>query len=908
MCKRNFIKLFLLASLLSSSSIINATNTDNPSIVQSKKPSDANVIGHVVDAKTGEHLIGITIAIKGTNYGASTDKTGHYMLKNLKEGEITLIMRGLGYLSQEKTIRVKDNTTIEINFEAKEDNVSLDEIVVSSSRQATLRRLAPTLVSVIDEKIFDRANVNNLAQGLVFKPGVRVENNCQNCGFNQVRINGLDGRYSQILINSRPIMSALAGVYGLEQIPSNMIDRVEVVRGGGSALYGSSAIAGVINIITKEPTTSSVTINESMNFTGLKSLDNNLGFNASVVSDDNNSGASIFGNTRYRNPYDMNGDDYSEIGFINAKSLGIDTYYKINPYSKISLEFHAMYEDRRGGDHVSGDNEWPVMVASVAEATKHNVYSGSLKYDLFSKNYKHHLQAYTSAQWVTRHSYYGGIGEVEVDDIINPDEKTIAGKPGYPIPADKYGVNFGISRGLTSITGIQYSYDIDKLWFMPAQFMFGTEYSTDYLSDKMPIRSWDANLINGKFQSKNPELEQRVNNFSQFAQLEWKNDNWSILIGSRFDENNKVKETPVIISPRATLRYNPNRNWSIRASYAKGFRAPQVFDEDLHIGVVQGEAQKVQNADDLTPEYSHSFSLSSDSYFYFGDASLNFLVEGFYTSIINPFTNVFDKEVDNIKWYTRRNYDIGDNGEHIDTGARVFGVNLEAKFAWHKFQIQGGLTLASSKYNTAQEWGIRSEVKNMGDDEKDYLNVVAPKTDSDFELKEDKHKKNKFKNISMTSREYLRTPSVYGYFSLGYNIVKGLDLSLTGDYTGSMYVPHSIGYGQSAAMTDKAEVNAGNRKAGTITTPDVDDTPHWDELTKTKGFFNFGAKLSYQFNISKLNQLQVYTGISNIFNSFQNDYDEGPDRDSAYIYGPTMPRSAYFGIKYNFQFLDYKND
>ena len=95
-------------------------------------------------------------------------------------------------------------------------------------------------------RFFTTTNAVNLAQGLNFQPGVRVETNCQNCGFQQVRINGLDGPYTQILIDSRPIFSALSGVYGLEQIPANMIERVEVMRGGGSALFGSSAIAGTI--------------------------------------------------------------------------------------------------------------------------------------------------------------------------------------------------------------------------------------------------------------------------------------------------------------------------------------------------------------------------------------------------------------------------------------------------------------------------------------------------------------------------------------------------------------------------------------------------------------------------------------------------------------------------------------
>ena len=158
-----------------------------------ERPTDANIIGHVTDAKTGEHLSGVTIAIKGTTFGTATDATGHYFLKNLKQKSVTLVMRGLGYLSQERTVEIIPDKVVEVNFDAEPDNIRIDEVVVSSNRQATLRRLAPTLVTVLDTKLFESTNATNLAQGLIFQPGVRVENNCQNCGFNQVRINGLDG-------------------------------------------------------------------------------------------------------------------------------------------------------------------------------------------------------------------------------------------------------------------------------------------------------------------------------------------------------------------------------------------------------------------------------------------------------------------------------------------------------------------------------------------------------------------------------------------------------------------------------------------------------------------------------------------------------------------------------------------
>jgi outer membrane receptor for ferrienterochelin and colicins len=134
-----------------------------------------------------------------------------------------------------------------------EDNLLLEEIVVTGNRNETKKRHSATLVNVVNKDMFELVSACSLAEGLNFQPGVRVENDCQNCGFTQVRINGLDGHYSQILMNSKPVFSALAGVYGLEHIPATMIDRVEVMRGGGSALFGSSAIAGTINIITKEP-------------------------------------------------------------------------------------------------------------------------------------------------------------------------------------------------------------------------------------------------------------------------------------------------------------------------------------------------------------------------------------------------------------------------------------------------------------------------------------------------------------------------------------------------------------------------------------------------------------------------------------------------------------------------------
>ena len=279
---KSFYRILFALFLLPSMMLADGTN-DSPE--QIKRGTDANITGHVQDATTKEHLPYINIQVKGTTIGVTTDATGHYMLKDLPVGDLTLEVSFIGYKKVTKKVTTKANTLLEVNFLLEEEALAIDEVVVSATRSETMRREAPALVNVLDMKLFERTQSTDISQGLKFQPGVRVETNCQNCGFSQVRINGMDGPYSQILIDSRPVFSALAGVYGLEQIPANMIERVEVVRGGGSALFGSSAIAGTINIITREPLNNSASIShQTRALGGLNTFENTTNFNGAIVS------------------------------------------------------------------------------------------------------------------------------------------------------------------------------------------------------------------------------------------------------------------------------------------------------------------------------------------------------------------------------------------------------------------------------------------------------------------------------------------------------------------------------------------------------------------------------------------------------------------------------------------------
>lgn len=740
-----------------------------------RKP-DANVFGHAVDKNTSEHISFITIRVKGSTLGTATDATGHFNLRNLPADELTVVASGVGYKTKEARVKLESGKSIELNFEMEEDAVMLDNIVVSANRNETRRREAPSIVNVVTAKLLENTNSVCLAQGLNFQPGLRVENNCQNCGFQQVRINGLEGPYSQILIDSRPIFSALAGVYGIEQIPANMIDRVEVVRGGGSALFGSNAIAGTINIITKEPLSSSLTVSNSTMFIGGTSADINTSVNAALVADDYRTGVSIYGSSRQREGWDANGDGFTEIGLITARNIGFRSYFKTGDQSKLTAEYHNLSEFRRGGNKL----HLPAHQADITEQTDHNINTGGVKWDFFTPDYKHRLNLFTSAQKIKRDSYYG------------------AGQDPNA---------YGLTNDLSWVAGAQYAYSFDKLLFMPSDFTVGTEYNYNKLTDEQLAYE--------------RQINQKMNIKSIFLQNEWKNKALSLLMGLRYDKHNLIEKP--IFSPRVNLRYNPKEWVNFRASYAEGFRAPQAFDEDLHLTAVGGVVQIIVLDPDLKPEHSRSYSVSADFYRNFGKVQTNLLVEGFYTEIDDVFC-LEEAGVD----ATGQTQLMRKNG----SGAVVKGINIEGKVIPSvKTNIQAGFTIQQSLYKEAESW---SENPNL-----------APR------------------------REMFRSPNLYGYLTTSYNPLKQMTVALSGTYTGSMLVQH---YG--------VEVD--------------DDTEVW-----TPDFFDLGLKLSYDFKLSKGAKLQLNGGIQNIFNSFQQDFDTGETRDAGYMYGPSLPRSFYAGLKLN---------
>lgn len=776
-------------------------------LTQLGNAQQASLKGQLVD-QDGDALSFAAIGIFELNKGCTSSEDGMFFLKDLEAGSYELSISAIGYEAIEMEVKVEPNLVIDLGtIELKEDILGVGEVVVTGSRTKVTRHNSSVIVNTIGAKTFDATQALNAADALNFSPGLRVENNCQNCGFTQLRMNGLDGPYTQVLINSRPVFSALAGVYGLEMLPTNMVDRIEVVRGGGSVMYGGNAIAGTVNIITKNPIENTFEVGLNQSFVNAEVSDRTFSFNGSIVSEDKNKGITFFGFNRNRGFWDANGDGFSEIVKLRNNTLGFDAFYNFSEQTQLKVGAYYINEYRRGGNKF---DLFPHQT-DVTEQLEHDILSSNFSLDHLSKNKKHSFSLYGSLQQVDRSSYYGGGGRI----IAQGDSLTAE---------DILAINaYGASQDISTVSGLQYSYYINSMFSLTA----GTEYIYNDVIDEMPGY--------GRI------IDQTVGNWGTFAELEVKaTKKLTLLLGGRFDylnikgkydlagENFNNQETLGVFVPRLSAMYSLKKNLKIRASFAQGYRGPQAFDEDLHIETVGGAARFIQIDPNLEVERSNSALISLNYEKYLGRNQMNIVIEGFYTSLTNPFIFTNQRELPSgVAVISKRN----------GAGARVMGTNIEANVAFgSQLLLQSGATIQSALYVEEEE-------------------IWVPEDPSE--------------GTSIATRRILRTPNTYGYLSLVYNPIASFAISYSAVLTGPMLVPHVID-------------------------PDTEQTL----LKNTPTFFENNLKLAYTFRLKGYYNLELFAGVQNIFNSYQNDFDSGADRDAGYIYGPLRPRTIFMGLKF----------
>ncbi len=677
----------------------------------SQAKAQCRISAEVRDPSNQNIPFAVAIWIK-SGHGSQADANGKIDLDCSDRNDDTLLIKSIGY-EDVRIPRREISTSQILTIQMEYNQNDLETMVISANREAIRLRDAPVLIDVLNSKLFEATQSISLSEGLKFSPGLRVENNCQNCGFSSVRMNGLPGAYAQILINSRPVYSALSSVYGLEQIPPAMIDRVEVMRGGGSVLYGGNAIAGTINIITKDPIENSWSAGSTYALTYFSKPDYYGYVNGSAVSKSMKSGISGFLSHRDRSAWDASNDGFSEIPILKNLVTGLNLYHLPSENSRLAGSVRLIEDQRRGGS----DLYLKPHESRIAEMANHRVIGADLSYEIDSKKETWKAAIYASSQFTHRNSYYGS-------SLSNFPEK-----------------QYGEARDASHATGVQFSFRWPKLRSL---FLLGSEFLSNKVIDDYPgfLR----------------QINQLVATSGSYVQ--WQVDpsrKWMINAGIRYDYvkidglydfegsilvNSKLLQVPNL---RFTSKFIARSNWDLRLNLATGYRAPQAFDEDLHIDVVGGNPRFVKLAENLKTERSISGTFTSNIDLKRSKGNWELVQELFITNLLRPFIlSDLQTTTSGVLVAEKR------NGE----GAQVAGLNIECRYQDKKNgSLEFGFTWQHALYvNDEVIWESGSTV--------------------------------------VSTNKILRTPNLYGFLNGSFKSGKKSAWSYSAVMTGKMLVPH----------------------------------------------------------------------------------------------------------------------
>ncbi len=612
------------------------------------------IAGEVVS--DGKPVPFANIGIKGTLWGATTDEKGRFEINSVPAGQYELQVSYIGFEKQVVRVLVtgpEKDTRIQVML--KPLLKALDEVVVTGTRSEKRRLDSAVPVNILDSRTMQATQSLTLSEGLSFQPGIRVEKDCQTCNYSQVRMNGLAGSYSQILINSKPLLSSLAGLYGLEQIPASMIERVEIVKGGGSVLYGSSAIGGTINVITRDPSENKAELESTGSLVNGESADIQTDLYTSLVNRKKTAGTSLVLSQRDREPWDANADGFSELAEIENLSLGLNSFMKIAPGAKLHIGLNRIHEIRNGGDRLE---EEPHMRLQ-SEFRDSEILAANVDFTKQFYGARASLQIHSGIQQTTRDHYTGSFG------------------------ADGY----GSTLNKTYIGGIQINHTLLTFLHGKNILAIGFEYQYDYVNDEIAAYNYFIN--------------QETFQPGVYLQSDWEiTPKFSFISGVRWSKHNKAERD--FINPRFNILYKATSNLQFRAARSEGFRAPQAFDTDMHIAFAGGGVALTVIDPGLQSEKSVSYSFSGD----YNKPAHNYIygltVSGFYTRLQNTFI-------------LEQLPGTAPGGNMIllrtnGSAAEVQGITFEAR-ANYNYKIEGdlGITIQKSAYEKPVAWSDELE-------------------------------------------------------------------------------------------------------------------------------------------------------------------------------------------------------
>jgi len=506
-----------------------------------------------VNTLSGETLGYANVAFEGTEVGVQTDDDGTFEIANIVPGRYLVIVSFLGFEPTSKKITLGAGESATLNFTMEEGSSTMDEIVVTGTLKEVSRLESPVPVEVYNPAFFKKNPTPNIYEALQNVNGVRPQLNCQVCNTGDIHINGLEGPYTMVLIDGMPIVSSLATVYGLSGIPNSLVERMEIVKGPASSLYGSEAIGGLINIITKNPEKAPILSADVMGTTwGELNTDLgirfNLGKKMSVLT-----GINYF---NYDNPIDNNNDNFTDVTIQKRISVFQKWNIKRKDNRLFTLAGRYYWEDRwggemdwskefRGGDKIYGEaitTERVEFMGQYQLPTAENM--------MLSFSFNSHDQ----------NSVYGDLPYIA-------DQKIGFGQLTWDKTLGKHDLLFG--------TALRYTFYDDNT---PATG--GDENSPDNNPDEI----W----LPGIFVQDEIDLH----------------ENHTLLMGLRYDYNDIHGN---ILTPRLAYKWSITKNDIFRINAGTGFRVVNLFTED-HAALTG--AREVTVKEELKPEQSYNVNVN----------------------------------------------------------------------------------------------------------------------------------------------------------------------------------------------------------------------------------------------------------------------------------------------------------
>ena len=475
----------------------------------------------VKNEKSQEAITNVSVFLEGTQNVSTTNEKGFIIIENLPDGKQIIVFNAIGYRKKEETIVFPQNDTIVVFLEPMVEELEEVKITSTTRSSRTIKNIPTRIETIAAGELDEKSSMQpgNIKMILTESTGIQTQQTSQVSGSASIRIQGLDGKYTQLLQDGFPLYSGFASGLSILQIPPLNLKRVEVIKGSTSTLYGGGAIAGLINLITKEPTVKRE-ISFLANINQTQALDLS-GFYAEKYK---KSGLTMYLSSNSQNAYDVNNDGFSDIPKFDRYTINPKFFYYPNEKTTFSIGVNAGFEKRIGGDMVV-INDKPNLINTFFERNNSNRYSTQAN---FEKTFD------------------------------NKNILTIKNSIGY--------FNRKIEKQAYDFEGQQIA------TFTEANYLIPNEKSEWNLG---------ANLVSDDFKQRNlvaDKLDYHSSAFGVFAQNNLNiTEKFIVESGLRLDITNRSN---VFVLPRLSLLYKINEKLSSRFGGGLGYKSPTIFSEE----------------------------------------------------------------------------------------------------------------------------------------------------------------------------------------------------------------------------------------------------------------------------------------------------------------------------------------